>query len=79
MIPIMYPYWISLESRKIVLSDSVPGEPKNFKRLAGHEIKSMPSIFKTKMLIYHSKANLDEAILLGKIAPLYDQTMRKCL
>ena len=37
------------------------------KRLAGCEIKSIRPIFKIKMQIYQSKANLDENILLGKI------------
>ena len=35
--------------------------------LARSEIKSMRLIFKTEMLIYHSKANLDEKTLFGKI------------
>ena len=73
----MYPNWISLESRKIVLSDSIPGEPKMLTRLEGQEIKSMSPIFKIKMSIYQSKANLVEKILLGKVTPFYDQTMRK--
>ena len=38
-----------------------------FTRLAGCEIKSMRPIFKTEILIYQSKANSDEKILLGKI------------
>ena len=38
-----------------------------FTRLAGSGIKRMRPIFKTKMLIYHSVANLDEKILFGKI------------
>ena len=32
-----------------------------------HLINSMQSIFKTEMLIYQSRANLDENILFGKI------------
>ena len=43
---------------------------KNFTRLAGCEIKSMRPIFKTKLLIYQSKANLDEKILFGNITHL---------
>ena len=39
--------------------------------------KGMWSIFKTKMLINHSKANLEENILLGKITHLSDLTIRK--
>ena len=37
----------------------------------------MWSIFKTKMLINHSKANLEENILFGKITHLSDLTIRK--
>ena len=37
----------------------------------------MRPIFKTEMLIYQSKANLDEKILFGKIANLYHPTIRK--
>ena len=33
----------------------------------GTGIKSMQLIFKTKVLIYHCNANLDEKILLGSI------------
>ena len=43
------------------------GEPKRFTRLTGSVIKSMRPIFKTEMLIYQSKANLDQKILFGKI------------
>ena len=35
--------------------------------LAGCEIKSMGPIFKAKVLIYQSKADLDEKNLFGKI------------
>ena len=35
---------------------------KKFRRLEGCGIKSMWPIFKTKVLIYHSKANLDVKI-----------------
>ena len=35
--------------------------------LTGYRIKSMWPIFKTKMLIFLSRANLDEKILFGKI------------
>ena len=37
-----------------------------FTRFVGYGIKIMDTIFKTKMLIYQSKANLDENILFGK-------------
>ena len=43
---------------------------KKFWRLAGCGIKSMRPIFKTEMLIYQSKANLDEKILFGNITYL---------
>ena len=35
---------------------------KTFKRLGGCEIKSVRPIFKTEILIYQSKAKLDEKI-----------------
>ena len=47
--------------------------------LAGCEIKSMRPIFKTEMLIYQSKANLDEKILFGKITHHLDPEIRKML
>ena len=37
----------------------------------------MRSIFKTKILINQSKANVDEKSLFGKITHLYDPTIRK--
>ena len=37
----------------------------------------MLPIFKNKMLIYQSKANLDEKILFGKITRLEDLTITK--
>ena len=39
----------------------------------------MRPIFKTEMLIYHSKANLDDKILFGKIKHLQDPTTIKML
>ena len=39
---------------------------KKFTPLAGCEMKSMRTMFKTEMLIYQLKANLDEKILLVK-------------
>ena len=39
----------------------------------------MRPIFKTIMLIYHSKANLDEEILFGKIKHFKTQQQSKCL
>ena len=45
----------------------------------GCYIKSMQPIFKTKMFIYQSKANLDEKILFGKISDHLDPKIRKAL
>ena len=56
--------------RAIILEvkDSVPHMSKNsLCILVGCGIKSMWLIFKIEMLIYLSKANLDEKILFGKI------------
>ena len=39
--------------------NEITGESKKFTRLEGCEIKSMWPIFKIKVLIYQSKANLD--------------------
>ena len=39
---------------------------KMLTRLASYGVKSMRPIFKTKMLIYQSKANLDQKIIFGK-------------
>ena len=50
-----------------------------FTRLTGFEIKSMRPIFRTKMLICQSKANLDEKILFGKITHHLDPGIRKVL
>ena len=46
--------------------NAVPGEPKMFTRLTGYGIKIIWQIFKTKMLIFQSKANLDEKIIFVK-------------
>ena len=43
---------------------------KQFTHLVGCEIRSMRPILITEMLIYQSKANLDEKISYGKIAHL---------
>ena len=50
---------------------------EKFTRLQSHEIKSLWPIFVTKMLIYQSKANLDEKILFGKITHHLDPEIRK--
>ena len=42
-------------------------------------MKSMRPIFKTEILIYQSKANLDEQNLLGKFTHHLDQEIRKML
>ena len=39
----------------------------------------MRPMFKTEMLIYHSKANLDEKILFGSILHLTNPEIRKML
>ena len=52
---------------------------KKFKRLAGCYIKSMGPIFKTGLLIYQSKANLDDKILFDKITHHLDLELEKCL
>ena len=43
---------------------------KKFTRLAGCKIRSTRLIFKTKMLIYQSKAKLDKKVLFGNITNL---------
>ena len=48
----------------------MPGESKKFGCLGGYGMKSMWVIFKTNMLTYQSKANLDEKILFGKFTQL---------
>ena len=48
----------------------LPDESKKFMRLAGYGMKSLWSIFKTRMLIYQPKAILDRKILFGKITHL---------
>ena len=52
---------------------------KKFTCLAGYGIKNIWPIFKTKLFIYHSKANLDEKILFGEITHHFDQEIRKML
>ena len=49
---------------------------KRFARLEGCKINSMWPIFKTEMLIYQSRANLDVKIL-WKINHLLDPEIRK--
>ena len=41
-------------------------------------MRSMRRIFKTEMLIYHSKANLDANILFGQITHHLDTEIRIC-
>ena len=53
------------------------GRLKKFTRSAGDGIKR--PIFKTVMLIYQSKANLDGKILLGEITNHLDPESRKML
>ena len=40
-------------------------------------MKSRRAIFETKMFIYHSKTNLDEEILFGKIIHLKSSKIRE--
>ena len=47
--------------------------------MAGYGIKSMRPIFKTKMLIYQSKAKLDENTMFGNITHHLNQEIRKML
>ena len=60
------------------LGHFLPGDSKKFTRLPSCGIDSMRPIFKTEMLIYHSKANLDEKILFGKITHYLDPKLEKC-
>ena len=55
----------------------VLGESKNFTRLTGYRIKSMWAMFETKLLIYQSKAKLDEINLFGKVTHFEDSTIRQ--
>ena len=48
----------------------LPVSQEKFLRRVGCEINSIRLIFKTKMLIYQSKANLDELILFDNITHL---------
>ena len=50
-----------------------------FTRFVGYGIKSMWLVFKTKILIYQSKANLDEKILFGETTHHLDPEIRKML
>ena len=71
--------WLTKSSPVLNPNISRPAQPsktryqvsqKKFTLLAGSGIKSMWPIFKAKMLIFPSKANLDEKILFGKITHL---------
>ena len=46
----------------ILVSIHVPGESRKVYAFGGYGIESMWSLFKTKMLIFQSKANLDKKI-----------------
>ena len=63
--------------RGCVFIQSIPDESKTFTRLMGCGIKIMQPIFKSKIRIYQSKAELDEKVLFGKITHLQDPTIRK--
>ena len=47
--------------------------------MASYGIQNIWAIFKTKILIFHSKAKLDEKILVGKITHHLDREVRKIL
>ena len=51
---------------------------KEFTGLVGCGVKSMGPIFKTEMLLYQSKANLNEQILFDKITHKLDLELGKC-
>ena len=48
-------------------------------RLAGSGLKNVWPIFKTKMFIFQSKANLDEKTLFGEITHHLDHEIRTML
>ena len=57
----------------------VLGESRKVTRLAGYGIKRFWPIFKTKLLIFQSKANADEKILCAKIKHFQAQHLEKYL
>ena len=61
---------------KVFATFYLPGKSKKLIRLVGCGIKSMRLISQTEMLIYQSKANLDEKVLFGKITHLQDPKIR---
>ena len=62
---------------ELLFSTAILGELKQLKLLVGYGIKSKWQIFKTQMLIYHSKANLDVKILFGKSTHLINPKIWK--
>ena len=62
----------------LAYAKDLSGESKKLTRVVDCEIKSMRPIFKTEILIYQSKANLDGKILFGKITRHLDPEIRKC-
>ena len=52
---------------------------KKVTRFAGYGMKNMRPTFKTEMLVYQSRANLDEKSLFGKIAHHLGSEIRKIL
>ena len=64
-----------INSSENLISDA----SKKLKRLAGRGMKSKRLILKIEMLIYQSKAGLDERILFGKITHLLVHKVRKVL
>ena len=57
----------------------IPGESKKFRRLGGCGIKSILAIFKTSILTYQSKVNIDVKILFGKVTHHLDPEIWKML
>ena len=57
----------------------IPGESRKVYAFGGCGINSMRPIFEAKILIYQSKANLDETILFGNITNLIDPEIRKMM
>ena len=61
------------------LRNDIQGESKKVYAFRSCGIKSMRPIFETKVLIYQSRADLDEKILFGNITRLMDPEIRTML
>ena len=64
-----------MESMDFRSNNDIPGEAKKLACLADYGIKSVWQIFKTEVLIYKSKVNLDENILFANILHPRNQKM----